>query len=211
MKEFSLVIVDVQKDFYDPSGALYVNDAEKLPHQICEFIHKNHDVIGEIIYTLDWHNPDNESFKENGGPWPAHCVKETWGANPAYEIGFVASKYYIPLRLYKKGQVIDEYGAFSLYYRNNEENMMYGANWPDYKENSVISKYENFIVCGLCGDYCVLETIKNLKTNPYNDVYAAPKLILSIDGGEKFFKYVDKVTKEVHFVECAGGFTLRKI
>lgn len=209
--KFSLVIVDVQKDFYDSSGALYVNGAEKLPPKIYEFIHKNHDVIGEIIYTLDWHNPDNESFKENGGPWPSHCVKGTWGVNPAYPIEFVANKYNIPLRFYKKGQVIDEYGAFPHYYRNNEENTMYGENWPDYKENLITTKYEKFIVCGLCGDYCVLETIKNLKKIPGVEVYAATDLILSIDNGAKFWKWVDENTKQLEYLKVFGDYELLKI
>ena len=30
--------------------------------------------------TRDWHPRNHCSFKENGGPWPAHCVQGTLGA-----------------------------------------------------------------------------------------------------------------------------------
>jgi nicotinamidase/pyrazinamidase len=33
-----------------------------------------------VVATRDWHPPDHASFKEQGGPWPVHCVRDTWGA-----------------------------------------------------------------------------------------------------------------------------------
>ena len=33
----------------------------------------------EVMYSLDWHQPTNKSFKVNGGIWPVHlCSKRTW-------------------------------------------------------------------------------------------------------------------------------------
>lgn len=33
-----------------------------------------------IVASRDWHPPGHISFREQGGPWPAHCVQETEGA-----------------------------------------------------------------------------------------------------------------------------------
>ncbi len=33
-----------------------------------------------VVATRDWHPPDHCSFEEQGGPWPAHCVQGTEGA-----------------------------------------------------------------------------------------------------------------------------------
>src|SRR5262245_28587020 len=75
----ALVLVDVQNDFL-PGGALAVRagDAilEPLNHCVREF-----DRLGLPVFaTRDWHPPGHCSFREQGGPWPVHCVAGTRGA-----------------------------------------------------------------------------------------------------------------------------------
>ena len=71
-----LVVVDVQRDFFDPSGALYVDGSEVLPEKIAQLA-GNYDAV---IFTLDWHPSDHCSFTSQGGIWPSHCVAFTQGA-----------------------------------------------------------------------------------------------------------------------------------
>jgi nicotinamidase/pyrazinamidase len=33
-----------------------------------------------VVYTQDWHPPRTPHFVTDGGPWPVHCVHDTWGA-----------------------------------------------------------------------------------------------------------------------------------
>ena len=33
-----------------------------------------------VVYTQDWHPPRTPHFVTDGGPWPVHCVRDTWGA-----------------------------------------------------------------------------------------------------------------------------------
>ena len=33
-----------------------------------------------VVASRDWHPPGHVSFREQGGPWPIHCVQETKGA-----------------------------------------------------------------------------------------------------------------------------------
>jgi len=72
-----LIDVDTQFDFMDPAGALYVEaDSEVSLH-----IHKllRDGSYDAIIGSVDSHAYDAWEFQENGGPFPAHCVKGTRG------------------------------------------------------------------------------------------------------------------------------------
>jgi len=75
----ALIIVDMQRDFM-PGGALPVPEGDKVIPAIEELIKKFKKKGGLIIATRDWHPPDHISFKEQGGPWPRHCVQNTEGA-----------------------------------------------------------------------------------------------------------------------------------
>ena len=33
-----------------------------------------------VAYTQDWHPRSTPHFREEGGVWPVHCVRGTWGA-----------------------------------------------------------------------------------------------------------------------------------
>ena len=72
-----LVVVDVQKDFYHPEGALYVKGGEVLPERIAKVIPQ----FDDVVFTLDWHPYNHCSFKENGGIWPKHCVAHSEGSS----------------------------------------------------------------------------------------------------------------------------------
>jgi nicotinamidase/pyrazinamidase len=71
----ALIVVDVQNDFL-PGGALGVPGGDRLAPLIAEAA-GGADVL---VATRDVHPPDHCSFREQGGPWPAHCVAGTAGA-----------------------------------------------------------------------------------------------------------------------------------
>jgi nicotinamidase/pyrazinamidase len=70
----ALIIVDIQKDFLS-GGALSVPDGDAIIQPIilaarsCEL----------VIATADRHEANDNSFVEQGGPWPPHCVRGTTG------------------------------------------------------------------------------------------------------------------------------------
>jgi nicotinamidase/pyrazinamidase len=73
----ALIIVDVQRDFL-PGGALGVPDGDAVIAPIGRLAaDPGFDVV---LATRDWHPPDHVSFVAQGGPWPAHCVRDTPGA-----------------------------------------------------------------------------------------------------------------------------------
>jgi nicotinamidase/pyrazinamidase len=71
----ALIVVDAQNDFC-PGGALAVPEGDA----VIEPINRLAEQMPFVVATRDWHPPDHLSFAERGGPWPAHCVKGTPGA-----------------------------------------------------------------------------------------------------------------------------------
>jgi nicotinamidase/pyrazinamidase len=76
----ALIVVDVQNDFASPGGALYVLGGEaiiaRVNREVSAFLGS-----GQVVaYTQDWHPPVTPHFQSEGGVWPPHCVRHTWGA-----------------------------------------------------------------------------------------------------------------------------------
>ncbi len=65
----ALIVVDVQNDFC-PGGALGVDGGDQLGAVIAEAAAG----AGTLVATRDMHPANHISFREQGGPWPPHCV-----------------------------------------------------------------------------------------------------------------------------------------
>lgn len=66
----ALVIIDPQKCFM-PGGVLAVPKGDEI-FDALNPLTKNFRVVAA---SADWHPPNHISFKEQGGPWPPHCVQ----------------------------------------------------------------------------------------------------------------------------------------
>jgi nicotinamidase/pyrazinamidase len=143
----ALLVVDVQNDFADPSGSLYVAGGEAVAAVANREIARAVDAGAPIAYTQDWHPPSTPHFQKDGGIWPVHCVRDTWGA------AFVPD-------LQVAGQVIqkgtageDGYSAFSV------RDPLSGERDPTAMERVLHDQQvERIIILGLATDYCVRET-----------------------------------------------------
>ena len=76
----ALLIVDVQRDFC-PGGALAVPDGDAVVPILNAWIEAAQDAGAAVFASRDWHPPDHVSFRQQGGPWPSHCVAATPGAD----------------------------------------------------------------------------------------------------------------------------------
>jgi nicotinamidase/pyrazinamidase len=74
----ALVIVDFQNDFTPPDGALAVPEGDTIAPRLNELAGSGD--FDLVVATRDWHPTDHGSFADRGGPWPAHCVQDTPGA-----------------------------------------------------------------------------------------------------------------------------------
>ncbi len=76
----ALVVVDVQNDFADPRGGLYVQGGDQIVRTINGLVAAARAADAIVVYTQDWHPPRTPHFVTDGGPWPVHCVQGSWGA-----------------------------------------------------------------------------------------------------------------------------------
>jgi nicotinamidase/pyrazinamidase len=141
-------VVDVQNDFADPSGSLYVRGGEEIVPIIDAEIERTLAAGGLVVYTQDWHPEHTPHFAKDGGVWPDHCVQDSWGAAffPGLEV---------------RGEVVrkgtdgkDGYSAFSV--RDPES----GETSATVLESILRAQgIERIVVVGLATDYCVVETV----------------------------------------------------
>jgi len=143
----ALVVVDVQHDFADPSGSLYVRGGEEIVEGIAGQIRAALAEGGLVVYTQDWHPEHTPHFKADGGLWPVHCVMGSAGAEfvPGHPIeGPVVRKGSGPE---------DGYSGFSVV--NLETGQTVGTELSTIlDENGIMA----ITVVGLAGDWCVKAT-----------------------------------------------------
>ncbi len=76
----ALIIVDVQNDFADPEGSLYVAGGDEILPLINSLAAAAMAAGSPVLLTQDWHPEETPHFIDDGGVWPRHCVRDTWGA-----------------------------------------------------------------------------------------------------------------------------------
>lgn len=76
----ALVVVDMQNDFADPAGSLFVTGGDVLLGPLNAEIAAARAAGAPVVFTQDWHPPVTPHFQAQGGVWPVHCVRDTWGA-----------------------------------------------------------------------------------------------------------------------------------
>jgi nicotinamidase/pyrazinamidase len=84
----ALLVIDVQNDFADPRGGLYVNGGQDIIPTVNRLVAAARDAGALAVYTQDWHPGATPHFQPSGGTWPVHCVAGTWGAelHPGLEV-----------------------------------------------------------------------------------------------------------------------------
>ena len=75
-----LIVVDMQNDFADPAGSLYVENGGGLVGPVNREIIRATSAGAFVVYTQDWHPGSTPHFEKDGGIWPVHCVEDSWGA-----------------------------------------------------------------------------------------------------------------------------------
>jgi nicotinamidase/pyrazinamidase len=144
----ALVVVDVQNDFADPNGSLYVQGGEEVVLAANREIERAREAGAFIVYTQDWHPETTPHFEKDGGVWPTHCVQGTWGAELHNDL-VVAGP------VVRKGvDGSDGYSGFSV--RDPES----GEEAPTELERLLREHgTERVVVVGLAQDVCVKETV----------------------------------------------------
>lgn len=141
----ALIVVDAQNDFM-PGGNLAVPEGDQIVPVIND-LQKDFDTL---IFTQDYHPANHCSFKENGGPWPVHCVEGTEGSEINKDIitGGGGNKK-VKFILKGTNTDVDSYSAFW------DNNKAHETDLNKYlKENNVTDVY----IVGLALNFCVMFT-----------------------------------------------------
>ncbi len=168
-RETALVVVDVQNDFADPNGNIYVNGGEDVVPVVNAEIAQARSAGARVVYTADWHPPSTPHFAKDGGVWPVHCVGDTWGAD--FHPNLIVDGPVV--RKGTGGE--DGYSGFSM--KDPEGETVIATGLRDQLERWGIKK---LVVCGLATDYCVKATVLDGVSAGY-DVALLEDAIRSVD------------------------------
>jgi nicotinamidase/pyrazinamidase len=147
----ALIVIDMQHDFADPAGALYVRGGEQLVAPIAAEIAAARTAGSAVVFTQDWHPPHTPHFVTGGGSWPVHCVMGTPGAKFVPRL-LPAGEQPDPVVRKGSGQE-DGYSGFSVLDLTTGEQK--GTELSVIlAENGVM----DIVVVGLAGDWCVKAT-----------------------------------------------------
>jgi nicotinamidase/pyrazinamidase len=143
----ALLVVDIQNDFADSKGSLYVKGGEDVVPVANDEIEAALGAGAMVVYTQDWHPDATPHFKKDGGIWPVHCVKGSWGAE------------FHP-NLHVRGEIVqkgtggeDGYSGFTVREPTSGQKSPTALE-PLLRRNEI----ERVVVAGLATDYCVRET-----------------------------------------------------
>jgi len=143
----ALIVVDVQNDFTDPGGGLYVAGGETIVPLVNAEVDAATAAGAHVFYTQDWHPPSTPHFAKDGGSWPVHCVAGTAGAELYPQLRVLGP-------IVRKGNSgEDGYSGFSQ--RDPES----GATTPTSLDGDLrAAGIRRLVIVGLALDVCVKET-----------------------------------------------------
>ena len=161
-----LLIVDPQVDFI--TGTLPVPGAEQAMNDLARYIIDHDGDYHAKVVTGDWHPLDHCSFQPNGGQWPVHCVQHSPGA---------ATWWPLLEALYNTR------GATEFL-----KPVLAGQDY--YPLLAGKSKYTQVHVCGLAGDVCVLNTLRDLMPLCGSRIKVLEQYAPSLDGGKALSSFL---------------------
>lgn len=143
----ALIVVDVQNDFADPKGSLYVAGAEAILPLVNSEASRATEAGAFVVYTQDWHPEHTLHFAKDGGIWPDHCIGGTWGAEFHPDLAVVGPS------VHKGANGEDGYSGFTMKDPVTGETIA-------TQLGAMLSAHsiEKAVVVGLATDYCVSAT-----------------------------------------------------
>jgi nicotinamidase/pyrazinamidase len=138
-RQTALIVVDVQNDFC-PGGALPVREGDQVVPVFNRYLELFEKAKAPVYAARDWHPKNHSSFKEQGGPWPPHCVQDTEGA-----------RFHPDLKLPHNTTIISK----AWHPQDESYSEFEGTNLELYLKRQGVRR---LLIGGLATDYCVRAT-----------------------------------------------------
>lgn len=184
----ALVAVDMQNCFL-PGGNLGIAGSDRIIEPIDHMIRIFTQKKLPIALSRDWHPSDHISFREQGGPWPAHGIAGTTDAA-------FSSELIIPEGAVIFSKATDKYSEeYSAFHAKSDTGLTLQA-WLEQKNT------QRVWIGGLATDYCVLNTVRDLRQAGYavmvltDAVYA-----VNVTAGDGDRALADMATRGAELVE----------
>ncbi|HIQ11211.1 MAG TPA: cysteine hydrolase [Pyrodictium sp.] len=148
----AVIVVDMQNEFANPKGKLYLPSTQQIIHSIRSLLSKARQKKATIVYTMDTHYPDDLEFKD----WGQHAVKNSWGWRIIDELK--------P----EHNDIVVEKSRFDAFYNTMLDDIL--------RTRGI----ENLVIVGTVANICVLATIAGAYMRGYR-VYVPINAVAYID------------------------------
>jgi nicotinamidase/pyrazinamidase len=138
----ALLVTDVQNDFL-PGGKLAVPRGDRVISPINRLIALFMKNMLPIFATRDWHPKNHCSFKEQGGPWPSHCIAGTNGAKFSTRLQLPDAVKIVSKATRPEAEAYSSFEGTDLFCRLKN------------------ARIKRIFIVGLATDYCVHDSAKD--------------------------------------------------
>lgn len=199
MKNILYLAVDMQNDFMNRDGALYVPGSEEIKNNVKILYNKMSEVATHIFYTMDWHNDYDEElsstpdFKDT---FPPHCMIGTSGSLLIPQA--TGNDEYT-------GELMDD--KITVFYKNKFS--VFSGNRDFLNILSHNFYFDRIYIAGVSGDVCVKHAIDGLikyKRDGFDfgTLYIVGDCIASLNPNE-FNDYITQLTLEYDFIKVINS------
>ncbi|RLG86561.1 MAG: cysteine hydrolase [Thermoprotei archaeon] len=130
-KRAAVVVVDMQNDFVNPRGKLFVPTAPETVPRIRRLVDRARAAGALVVYTKDTHYPGDPEFST----WGEHAVRGTWGWEIVDELR--------P----REGDIVIEKTRYDAFYGTPLDDLLR------------VYRRDHLVVVGTVANICVLHTV----------------------------------------------------
>ncbi|MFB6086143.1 MAG: cysteine hydrolase family protein [Halodesulfurarchaeum sp.] len=148
----ALVVVDMQKDFCHPDGALYAEPSERAIDPITRLLARGRKAGVQVVFTRDVHTEDqfeDTHYTDEFERWGEHVIEGTWGAELVED-----------LRVEEEDHVLEKhtYDAF------------YDTSFEEFLAEDGL---DDLLLVGTLANVCVLHTAASAALRDFKPVLVA--------------------------------------
>lgn len=155
-----VIVVDTQRDFMAPDGALYVPGSDALLPAMRKWLQAlDPTETAGVLFTFDTHVPEVYTASAEAQAFPIHCIRASAGWANMFDVTLVDPE--IPVWRLEKG-VFDMWAESDLAVEEARQPVPQQTDRELFFANLKAVGVEEITVIGVAADYCVRWAIQGL-------------------------------------------------